>query len=177
MADGPLLEIADRARTGAVWRGTLPLAAFERFGTATDGGGPVGDVQVAVRLADDGLTRARVTGTCRVVAAIVCARCATEVDVPTECAVDLRLVASEARAEALTPEYDTFVTADERVSVAALVEDDLLLGMPQVGCADRDACPHWAEQRHAMASLAEGRTSPFAALSALKSARQDTDRT
>ena len=164
MSTGPVLDIAECVRNGARWEGTVPRAAFERLGAA-------GDVRVSVRLGDDGLTRGRVTGTCHVVAAVVCAQCANEMEVPTECAIDFRLVADEARAEALTPEYDTLVTAEERVPLAALVEDDLLLGLPEVGCTDRDACPHWAEQRQAMAEVARGRTSPFAALAALKTDR------
>ena len=167
MSTGPAAElaIAEWVHTGASWRGTVPLAAFERFAAAVLS---AGDVEVEVRLGDDEAARARVTGRCGVDAVLVCSRCADDAAVRIDCAVDFRLVGSEAEAEALTPMFDTMVASGERVSVAALVEDDLLLNLPEVGCADRETCPHWAEQQADVAAEPERRESPFAALGALK---------
>jgi len=144
MSTGLSLDIAERLRSASTWRGTLPLAAFERFAETVAGGG---DVEVAVRFEPDDVARARVTGTCGTRAEVVCAHCGCDVNVVVDCAVDFRLVASETQAQALLPDLETVVASEDRVSVVALVEDDLLLNLPEAGCDDRDDCENWAEQR------------------------------
>ena len=164
MSTGPTLDIAERLRSGGTWRGTLPLAAFERLAATVARGG---DVEVAVRFKPDDLARARVRGACGLHAEVVCARCGSEVDVFIDAAVDFRLVASEAQAQALMPELETVVAAEDRVSVVALVEDDLLLSLPEAGCDDRDRCENWYENRAAArpeAAAQARRESPFAVL-------------
>ena len=175
MSTGPSLDIAERLRSGGTWRGTLPLAAFERLAATVARGG---DVEVAVGFEPDDLARARITGTCGVHAEVVCARCGSEVDVFVEAAVDFRLVASEAQAQALMPELETVVAVEDRVSVVALVEDDLLLSLPEAGCDDRDRCENWcenrADQRPEDATAAQvRRESPFAVLGNWKPRERD----
>lgn len=148
----------------------MPLAAFERFAATVAGGG---DVEVAVRFEPDDLGRARVTGTCGVPAEVVCSRCGCDVEVSVECALDFRLVASEAQAQALMPDLETVVASEDRVPVAALVEDDLLLNLPEAGCDDRDECENWAEQRADAATAEPIRMSPFAVLGNWKPHERD----
>lgn len=167
---GASLDIAERLQSGGTWRGTLPLEAFERFAATVASGG---DVEVAVRLEPDDLGRARVTGSCGLRAEIVCSLCGCEVEVPVECALDFRLVASEAQAQTLMPDLETVVATEERVSVVALVEDDLLLNLPEAGCDDRDECENWAEERPDVASREPERTSPFAVLGNWKPQERD----
>lgn len=165
------LDIAERLRSGGTWRGTLSLEAFERFAATVAG---AGDVEVAVRLKPDDLGRARVTGSCRVRAEIVCSLCGCEVEVSVESPLDFRLVASEAQAQALMPDLETVVATEDRVAVVALVEDDLLLNLPEAGCDDRDECENWAEQRPDVAPIeATQRTSPFAVLGNWKPHERD----
>ena len=159
MSTGPSLDIAERLRSGGTWRGTLPLEAFERFATTVVGGG---HVEVAVRFEPDDLGRARVTGTLGVRAEVVCSHCGCDVEVPVECALDFRVVASETQAQALMPDLETVVAPEDRVAVVALVEDDLLLNLPEAGCDDRDECKHWAEQQPDAATAEPA--SPFAVL-------------
>ena len=175
MSTGLSLDIAERLRSSGIWRGSLPLTAFERFAATVVGGG---DVEVAVCFEPDDLARARVTGTCRVRAEVVCALCGSEVDVVVECAVDFHLVASEAQAQALMPALDTVVATEDRISVATLVEDDLLLSVPEAGCDDRDHCENWGDswagQQPDVATAAPARReSPFAVLGNWKPHEQD----
>ena len=174
MSTGLSLDIAERLRTGGTWRGTLPLAAFERLAETVAGGG---DVEVAVRFEPDDLARARVTGTCGARADVVCAQCGCDVNVLVDCAVDFRLVASEAQAQALLPDLETVVATEDRVSVVALVEDDLLMSLPEAGCDDRDDCENWAEQRPdavtATGNPAADVDSPFAVLGDWKPPERD----
>ena len=171
MSTGPSLDIAERLQAGGTWRGTLPLAAFERFAATVTGGG---DVEVAVRFEPDDLARARVTGTCGVRAQVVCAVCGSDVDVLVECAVDFRLVVSETQAQALMPALETVVAAEDRISVVALVEDDLLLSLPEAGCDDRDHCGNWGEHRSEVATAEPARReNPFAVLGNWKPRARD----
>ena len=159
-------------RSGACWRGTLPLAEFERFAAAVN---RCGDVAVAVRFAEDDRSRARVAGRCSARAEITCARCASEADVGIECELDFRLVATEAEAAALGPTLDTVVAEADAVSIAALVEDDLLLNLPEFGCVDCSTCAAYAEQQAALPdtpAALEKRPSPFAALATWRRARE-----
>ena len=137
----------------------MPLDAFERFAAAVAGGG---DVAVAVRFEPDDQAWARVTGTCGVRAEVVCSRCGCDVEVPVECALDFRLVGDEAQAQALMPDLETVVATEDRISVVALVEDDLLLNLPEAGCDDRDECENWAESRPD--GVTAEQASPFAVL-------------
>ena len=175
MSTGHSLDIAERLRSGGTWRGTVPLAAFERFAATVAGGG---DVEVAVRFEPDDRARARVTGTCGVHAQVVCAWCGSDVDVLVECAVDFRLVDDETQAQALMPTLETVVASEDRISVVALVEDDLLLSLPEAGCDDRDHCENWrenwAEQRPDVATAEPApRESPFAVLGNFKPRERD----
>lgn len=147
----------------------MPLDAFERFAATVAGGG---DVAVAVRFEPDDVGRARVTGTCSVSAEVVCSHCGCDVEVPIECALDFRLVASEAQAAALMPDLETVVATEDRISVVVLVEDDLLLNLPEAGCADRDECENWAESRPETATAEAA--SPFAVLRNWKPHERDS---
>ena len=100
---------------------------------------------------------------------------ARDVEVLVECALDFRLVASEAQAHALMPMLEAVVATEDRISVAALVEDDLLLSLPEAGCEDRDHCENWGGQRPDVATAEPARReSPFAVLGNWKPRERDT---
>ena len=97
---------------------------------------------------------------------IRCLRCLRTERVEVVAEVDFFVVATEAEAEALMPDFDA-VVASESAPATELIEDDLLMSVPEVACADRDSC------RHALA-LSFGRdpqASPFAALRGFDAAR------
>ena len=125
-------------------------------------------MQLSFRLDDSG--RVHVTGECAADAVVACSRCAEDVPVRLRAAVDARLVRSEAEARALIADCDVIVAPDREVSVAALIEDDLLLGIPEVGCDEPEQCRN-APSMACPAGAAEAtpvRAGPFAALAALK---------
>lgn len=168
----PRLNVARLARTGSSWRGALAAAAFERLGRSHD----ASDVQVSLDFTVDDQGRPRVTGRCRLTTEICCGRCAEEVAVDVDSDIDFRVVATEAEAGALTPDIDAVVCNGPTMRIAELIEDDLLLNMPEIGCADRDSCPN-ASQFREPGSEVEGegegmsRESPFAAIKSLKPGR------
>lgn len=161
----PRLNVARLARSGGSWRGAVDTRAFNRLGDLL-----VGDsVRVALHFTEDDEGRPQVTGTCELTASVCCGGCSETLAVDIDADIDFRVVFREDDADALMPTVDVVVCDEATVSVSDLIEDDLLLSVPCVGCVDRSTCPHatgLAEflERHEGESAAN----PFAALGAWK---------
>lgn len=168
MSSAPWLNVGELARGSGSWRGVVPVDAFERLGAfvGDDGAG----VEAELDFEFDAGGRLRVSGACRVTAAVCCSRCSETVPVALEAAIDYRVVAGEAEAQALTPAFDTVVGDIDAMPATALVEDDLLLSMPEIACREQDSCPRAPAELSAVAGAS---ASPFAALRALKAAAAD----
>ena len=171
-----LLDPRALARSGKSWAGRVPVRGFDRLAVLAGARATAVDVRLDFGLDDDG--RCRVRGHAQLRAEVPCQRCARTVTRAVEADIDLFVLASEAEARALTPGHDTCVVTDPRVPVAALIEDDLLLGFPEHGCEDRDACPHASLEAYRAPSpeLEDGpsrarRDSPFAVLEDMTVAR------
>ena len=171
MSDAPRLDVAALSRRGATWNGVVHAGQLERLSALVG----EADVSVSLRFALDASGRARVTGRCCFVAQVLCSGCLRDDSAKVECAVDLRVVATEAEARTLMPETDSVVRDAKTIAVSDLIEDDLLMSVPEFACDDRAACPHAASVR---ASAVDGNaaddgetaaaTGPFASLAALK---------
>lgn len=157
------------ARSGKSWAGIVPVRGFDRLAALAGARATAVDVRLDFGLDADG--RCRVRGSARLRAEVPCQRCARTMGRAVEADIDLFVLASEAEARTLTPRHDTCVVTDPRVPVAALIEDDLLLGFPEHGCEDRDACPHARLEAYRGPSPESGdgssRDSPFAVLEGL----------
>ena len=127
-----------------------------------------GDVTVALHFAlgeddvpiVDGRVRARLQATCQ--------RCLQPLDLDVETELHLAVVKSEAAGEHLREPYDAWVAVDENVSIAAAVEDELLLALPMAPMhEDPQACGPLARRLEGLGasdeSAGEVRT-PFAGL-------------
>ena len=146
----PQLDVARLAREGGKWRGTIDVAAFERlgdvlFGVADSGQTKASNVSAALDFSVDDEGWPRVRGVCNVVAPIRCSRCAETVDVEVESHLDFRVVGTEADVERLMPAFDALVSEDGRLPVTALVEDDILLSIPERCCAEASTCAYGSE--------------------------------
>lgn len=168
------VDLGALVQRGGSWQATVPARAFARFGAALDEAGSesksADSVAVALSCRRDEAGRAHVFGTCRLRASVVCSGCAEAVAVRTETAIDFRIAASDAEAERLA-DVDAVVLDEDRATLAALVEDDLLLALPERGCTDSALCPRalaLAEAQVEDAAQAAQKEGPFAALAALK---------
>ena len=178
----PQVNVREFARERRAWRGTVAVAAFERLGAALSGAAEVGSadanradaaiVSAALDFVLDEDGRPRVKGTVSVVAPICCSRCAETVDVDVKNRVDFRVVATEAEVRRLMPEFDAVVSEDERMPITALIEDDILLGLPATGCPCGRNCPH-AHNAVLDEDVPESGAKPFRALGALLEADRD----
>ena len=156
------LDALALATRGGSWRCKVAADAFARLAEAAD----VAEVEVSLRLALDDRGRPRATGSCRYVAKVCCCRCLREEPVEVASRIDLRIVASEAELDAVMPELDAIV-GDGPMPIAELIEDDLLMSLPEIGCESRGNCPH-APSATTVITSGEDRQRPFAALTALK---------
>jgi uncharacterized protein len=72
---------------------------------------------------------------------LVCQRCMGPMPVPIETSSPVLLIESEADAEAAPVEWETYLAAEGRLSLAALAAEELLLALPVVPLhADSSAC-------------------------------------
>jgi uncharacterized protein len=165
------------ARKGAAWTGEIPLAALPRLSAEVAHGaaGSLSDVAVALRFFCDEQGRARVRGHASTTVGLSCQRCLEPVLRELEIEIDLWLVRTDEQAQRLSPEQEPCVLWDERVAVAVLVEDDLLLALPEQVCLNFDDCanaPALAYPAPVRAGTecpaASGRRKPFETLARLK---------
>jgi uncharacterized protein len=77
---------------------------------------------------------------------LICQRCMGPMPLPIETSSPVLLVESEADAEAAPVEWETYLAAEGRLSLAALAAEELLLALPVVPLhADGSACKAAAE--------------------------------
>ncbi len=125
---------------------TIPMARFARLGSLI-AGVPEDEagVEVALNFSRGPRRTCMFTGRVSVVVLIDCQRCLEQRPARIECLPNVRFVMTEERAEELAalPQpadaADIIVVEQEVVDVVELVEDDLLLALPQI-CQDLEQC-------------------------------------
>lgn len=143
--------------------GELALAALPRLAALNVADGRVG---VALAAGVDDRGQRFLKGRFRAELELVCQRCLGPLRLPVEVAVELGLIRSEAEADRLLARYEPLLVPEGGVVVADLVEDELLLALPQIprhqdlrACEDAgyrapDAAPPEAERRRPFSVLA-----------------------
>ncbi len=115
--------------------------------------------------------RAEVTGSLVASVRLVCQRCLEPVELALHKTLHLAVVASDAEAQALPPEVDPLPYGEDPLSVADLVEDELLLLLPQEAKHTSGACAEqriWSGGDEALKSSAGRDGNPFGVLEQLK---------
>ncbi len=143
------LDIDRLSRSGAEFDFDIPLAALARLGARNVGIG--GSVRGAVRFGRQSGTAVAdlsLTGG----AALQCQRCMQPMEWPVQSTVRVALLASAAEAGALPEEIEPMLAPEGRISIADLVEEELLLALPIVplhesgGCAVPPGTPTGAQE-------------------------------
>lgn len=109
--------------------GELPLAALPRLAAVNRATGQVG-VSLEAGIDEGGISFIR--GTLQADLELDCQRCLRPFYLPMTVEVDLGLVRAEADAERLPDRYEPLLVAETGLVVADLVEDELLLALPQI---------------------------------------------
>jgi uncharacterized protein len=142
MSTGPIPERVDHrklANQAGLIEGTLPIQCFHRLGEML----VVSEGEVYLRLefskGDFGSTR--VNGTAATEVCIICQNCMQQFRRSVSCDVALLVVSDESKLERLPEADDAIVAADKVISVAELVEDELILAMPMIPRHEEGQCP------------------------------------
>ena len=119
----------------------------------------------------------RVTGTVQTALPIECQRCMESMEFPVSLNIQLALVKSRESAKQLPENYDPLlVSQDTEISVESIIEDELILALPQVAMHEIKDCPKGESFRNTGDGAAESgsapqRKNPFAMLAQLKTSQ------
>lgn len=165
MSTGTLAEEVQPYELGArsaSLQGRIPLACFTRLSTLIERGED--SVQADLRFSLDEQGRCYVDGDLRVGLELHCLGCVQNVAHELRVGIHLVLVRSDEEATALMRSADSIVQDNQPTTLAKLLEDDLILALPEIVCGDLANCPNRPvlEYSEAVAS-----TSPFSALGSL----------
>lgn len=153
-----LQELA--ARQADVLR-VVEAAGFPRFAALCQCRAPI---RIRLRFRLDGRRRVCLRGVLQTRLEVACHRCLAPVEADLHGEFSLLAVRSEAEASRLAAKHSVLLVDGDEVELADLVEDELILALPERPCAD-PACPKapamaWPDGVEAAAD------SPFQALGA-----------
>ncbi|MFU8814089.1 MAG: YceD family protein [Pseudomonadales bacterium] len=159
----PYLELA---RQGARVVRSVQADAFARL---ADIAPAKGVMQVEMNFSLDENGRARAVGSAEVVVNATCQRCLEQLERPMRVTFDLCIVEDAELASELARSEDVLAADSESVTVAQVVEDELILALPERLCVE-EPCPLAPALSYpaAEADEAEPDENPFSVLSLLK---------
>jgi uncharacterized protein len=147
--------------------GEIPLKKMPRLARAVMARDAGATLDATFALGADG--RASVTGEADTTVRLTCQRCLQAVDWSLRARFALMVEHDDAEAAAVPAEYDPLLWPDDTGSLAALVEDELLLALPAVARhPDAAQCGEVARIARPEAAPEERRDNPFAVLEQLK---------
>ena len=166
--DTAFLQAAGKA-TWREYRGGLSIVGMQRLAESLQDT-EVPELQVSLKLGRDAGGVRCLEGTVQGVLHLTCQRCLGQMAFPVEHAFRLALVHSEAEAERLAEGYDPLLLADDRLVVREVVEDELLLALPDFPLhAPGDAvCVLPEYRKDEPVETTDDKPNPFAALASLK---------
>jgi len=166
----PMPDLVDPWRLAALGKrfsGRIPLAKFPRLGDLLLD--QDGDAVFELRFEMDERGRACVRGRVETSVRLECQRCLEPMVFAATAAISLALVESLDEVELLPDEYDPLLVESGSIKPFDLLEDELLLALPQVPVHLDGSCSAFAS---ADGRPADGRSSrprnPFAVLAKLK---------
>lgn len=157
--------------TGKTFSARVEVAMLPRLAAAVLE--PVGDVDLKLVFDRDDQGRARVHGVVRAHLTLECQRCLGPVSFSLDRQLNLALVAGVDEAERLPDSYDPLLVEEPRIRLLDIVEDELLLSLPQVPRHAPDQCQAGRPDEPSRQLVQDPETAvqeanPFAALVELK---------
>ena len=184
MGRSETIEPLALAAKGRILEGRLPLTSLPRL-LPLLASGDLGEVEYALEFGRDEGGTPCIVGSVKAILPLICQRCMEVMDYPVATRTRLGIVTSQAAAEQLPERYDPLlvpaigleVEQESEITIADIVEDELILALPQVAMHKMEECP----QGDAFLGKAEGeedvsttqRENPFAVLSQLKTSQSE----
>jgi uncharacterized protein len=133
-----------------------------------------GEAEVLLRFNKGKSRQVRITGHVKADLKQECQRCLEPVTISVESDVDVVVVEGYEEAELLAEELEPLLAGDKRIRLTEVVEDELLLALPQVPMHPEDECKAAYENyegspEQAAEEEVEKKSNPFAVLKDLKS--------
>ncbi len=160
------LEPYRYASEGRELRLRLPLSEFERLAALVERSEAEVDARLAFHRDEHGL--ARVVGHAEVDVRMRCANCEAAVGFRLQADLDLCVVGSPQAAAESVPELDPLLIETDHVTAVELLEDDLIMSLPERPCRGDPECPFRPVWEPAEAPPRPEPASPFAVLERLK---------
>jgi uncharacterized protein len=149
--------------------GELPLDALPRLSACLLRS--EGSVSFELVFGRDQKRRAVLSGRLKTVLPLQCQRCLEEVCLPIDISLSVVFVQGLDEAEMLPDDVDPCLVEDDHVIFTDLIEDELLLALPQVTMHEPGACNAPAEagaEKTQTVSSGQERENPFTVLAELK---------
>jgi len=185
MSTREMIEPLALAARGRTLEGRLPISSLSRLLPLL---GPVervmdgpylptqSDVDYLLEFGVDEGGNPRITGSVKATLPLICQRCMETMGFSVSTQTQLGIVSSRAAAQQLPECYDPLLVLDDEITVASIIEDELILALPQVAMHNNEDCP----QGEAFLNARDGqqgdattvrRENPFAVLSQLKTSQ------
>jgi len=126
------------ARSHRLLSGRLPLSRMRRLAESIED--EAGNIDIDLKFDVDMNGVAILEGQVSCSLQLRCQRCMQPMTWPVDVAFKLALVESEAELDALGEQYEPLLLEDDLVSIADIVEDELLLALPIVPRHAEDEC-------------------------------------
>ncbi|MCW8906624.1 MAG: YceD family protein [Sedimenticola sp.] len=175
-----LPEFADPRRLasqGSTFSGRVPLADLPRLREALLE--PVGEAGFRLEFYLDPRKRPRIRGEVRADLVLQCQRCLSSVVLPVDTALNLAVIEVPEEADRLPDEVEPVWVEEDTLRLMDLVEDELILAIPQVPRHEEDQCkidwqsePAAAEPDEDQQTEGDDKPNPFAVLAGIKSDKQ-----
>jgi uncharacterized protein len=172
----PLVEIIEPlslAARGRTLEGRIPLAALSRLVPLLQGA--EGDAVYRLHFEMDEGGVPRVNGQVEATLLLQCQRCMEAMPFPVSSRVRLGIVRDRQAAEQLPANLEPLLVSEEGITVAAIVEDELILALPVVAMHELEVCPQGeafrtnpGDDQGQGSADSEKRENPFAVLAQLK---------
>jgi uncharacterized protein len=166
------LDLARVTRQPLEQAGRIRIGKMPRLCAVLSDNG--GDARVRLQAQDDGSGRIIVQGEAQADLTLICQRCLQPMQQYVSAGFRLAWVRDEDTAAAMQTETcDPLLSADGRVRLAELVEDELLLALPIVALHELETCDAGSNlhDAHAEAPGTPAKQNPFAVLEQLKQRR------
>lgn len=140
-----LIDPRRAADTGAKAEGAVPLAELRRLAPLLLDA--TGEAHYRIGFSRDGSGRAVVRGDVRTRLILRCQRCLGRMEHEVAASLSLAVVAGLDEADGLLEGYEPLLVTEGRIRLCDLIEDELLLALPQIprheggSCAEPTAVP------------------------------------